>query len=113
MRLLHRDRGVHPAPVTNLPGLQAISYRAGTHAMFLASMLANLSLLADSGALADLRARDDGDLAIALLDAWAAVADVHTFYSERIASENYLRRRPSAGRSWNSPGRSATSFRRG
>lgn len=80
-----------PAAVTNLPGLQAISYRAGTHAMFLASMLANLSLLADSGALADLRARDDGDLAIALLDAWAAVADVHTFYSERIASENYLR----------------------
>jgi len=80
-----------PAAVTNLPGLQAISYRAGTYATFMASMLANLSLLADSGALAELRARDDGDLAIALLDAWAAVADVHTFYSERIANENYLR----------------------
>jgi len=80
-----------PAAVTNLPGRQAISYRAGTYATFMASMLANLSLLADSGALAELRARDDGDLAIALLDAWAAVADVHTFYAERIANENYLR----------------------
>jgi hypothetical protein len=80
-----------PVAVTNLPGQQAISYRAGTYATFMASMLANLSLLADSGALADLRARDDGDLAIALLDAWAAAADVHTFYSERIANENYLR----------------------
>jgi predicted phage baseplate assembly protein len=80
-----------PAPVVNLPGLQAIRYRSGTHATFLASMLANLSLLADSGALLDLRARDEGDAAVALLDAWAAVADVLTFYSERIANENYLR----------------------
>jgi hypothetical protein len=80
-----------PAPVANLPGLQAIAYRPGTHATFLASMLANLSLMADAGALTALRARDDGDLAIALLDAWAAVADVITFYSERIANENYLR----------------------
>jgi hypothetical protein len=80
-----------PAAVTNRPGQQAISYRPGTHATFMASMLANLSLLADSEALGDLRARDDGDLAIALLDAWAAAADVHTFYTERIANENYLR----------------------
>src|SRR5262249_36763894 len=31
------------------------------------------------------------DYTIALLDAWATVCDVLTFYQERIANENYLR----------------------
>ena len=35
--------------------------------------------------------RDDDDFSIALLDAWATVADVLTFYQERIANEAYLR----------------------
>ena len=35
--------------------------------------------------------RDDDDLSIALLDAWATVCDVLAFYQERIANENYLR----------------------
>ena len=42
-------------------------------------------------ALAGLRTRDDDDFSIALLDAWATVADVLTFYQERIANESYLR----------------------
>ena len=42
-------------------------------------------------ALAALRTRDADDFSIALLDAWATVADVLTFYQERIANENYLR----------------------
>ena len=38
-----------------------------------------------------LTTRDADDPAIALLDAWATVADVLTFYQERIANEGYLR----------------------
>jgi hypothetical protein len=41
--------------------------------------------------LANLTTRDEDDPAIALLDAWAVVADVLTFYQERIANEGYLR----------------------
>lgn len=79
-----------PAAITNRPGLASISYRVGTHAQFKRSMLARLS---DSArpALSDLRTRDDDDFTVALLDAWAVVADVLTFYQERIANESYLR----------------------
>jgi hypothetical protein len=86
-----------PRPLPNLPGLSAITYRVGTHGAFKASMLANLSILAQlpgqasPGALAELLTRQDGDFAIALLDAWATVADILTFYQERIANESYLR----------------------
>jgi hypothetical protein len=41
--------------------------------------------------LRNLKTRDPSDFAIALLDAWATVADVLTFYQERIANEGYLR----------------------
>ena len=40
--------------------------------------------------LAGLTTRDPSDPSIALLDAWAVVADVLTFYQERIANEGYL-----------------------
>jgi hypothetical protein len=53
-------------------------------------MLARLSA-ADLPALRDLSTRSDADPSIALLDGWAAVADVVTFYQERIANEAYLR----------------------
>jgi uncharacterized phage protein gp47/JayE len=45
----------------------------------------------DTQPLAVLTTRDSDDPAIALLDAWAMVADVLTFYQERIANEGYLR----------------------
>ena len=81
-----------PATVYNRPGLSAIAYRVGTHAQFKDSMLARLSLFAqDFLALQQLKTRDDNDFSIALLDAWATVADVLTFYQERIANESYLR----------------------
>src|SRR5262245_50377873 len=41
--------------------------------------------------LAGLSTRDSSDPSLALLDAWATVADVLTFYQERIANESYLR----------------------
>jgi hypothetical protein len=41
--------------------------------------------------LLNLTTRDPSDPAMALLDAWATVADVLAFYQERIANEGYLR----------------------
>ncbi|HLF28953.1 MAG TPA: putative baseplate assembly protein [Anaerolineae bacterium] len=79
---------------SNRPALPALAYRIGAHAAFLRRMLARLSGQAlNNGArpLARLTTRAADDPAIALLDAWAVVADVLTFYQERIANEGYLR----------------------
>ncbi|MHC4179148.1 MAG: putative baseplate assembly protein, partial [Planctomycetota bacterium] len=56
-------------------------------------MKAHLSSLAWDGEspLRRLTTRQASDPAIALMDAWATVADVLTFYQERIANEGYLR----------------------
>lgn len=79
-----------PEPIWNRPALRTISYRAGRHGTFKTSLLAALS---DPSlpALAGLRTRDDSDFSIALLDAWATVLDILTFYQERLANESYLR----------------------
>jgi len=85
--------GLHRAPpgaIGNRPGLGAVRARIGTHGSFLKTMLARLSA-SDLPELAGLRTRDRGDPSIALLDCWAVVADVLTFYQERIANEGYLR----------------------
>lgn len=91
-----------PVSVANRPGLGALSYRAGTHATFFETMQARLSTIclgsdedcrAGNGLrpLRELTTRELNDPSIALLDAWALVADVLTFYQERIANEGYLR----------------------
>src|SRR5579864_5120021 len=109
---------VTPELEANRPGLSALVYRAGTHATFLESMLARISSIYldvpardGSGKIqrifplnglvlngekfervsAGLSTRELNDPSIALLDAWATVADVLTFYAERIANEGYLR----------------------
>lgn len=79
-----------PLPTANRPGLPALFYRIGTHATFLESMKARLSS-SEYPQLAALTTRETDDPAIALLDAWATVADVLTFYQERVANEGYLR----------------------
>jgi hypothetical protein len=77
-----------PVAVENSPGLPALAYRAGTHGRFKASMASSLSRWPSLRALTS---RDDDDPTIGLLDAWASVLDVLTFYQERIANEGYLR----------------------
>ncbi|WP_347351817.1 putative baseplate assembly protein [Intrasporangium sp.] len=86
------------AAVYNPPGLAEISYRIGTHPQILRRLLTRLSFEAvEDGIhpvhqpLATLTTRSVDDPAIALLDAWAVVGDVLTFYQERIANEAYLR----------------------
>ncbi len=98
------DAGRCPSPgsgaaaVSNPPGLAALAYRIGVRESFLARMLALLATAtlpdgehAGSRPLADLASRHGDDPAVALLDAWADVADVLSFYQERIADEGYLR----------------------
>jgi len=95
---------ITPEPEANRPGLPALVYRAGTHETFMETMLARLTTLyidvtATDGKgkalrirpLDKLTTRESDDPSIALLDAWATVADVLTFYQERIANEGYLR----------------------
>ncbi|MGH8083214.1 MAG: hypothetical protein ACREP7_21730, partial [Lysobacter sp.] len=92
-----------PVEVDNRPGLPALNYRVGTHGRFLASMKARLpgmeviapgsdqQTMQSFRPLQTLTTRDPADPAIALLDAWATVSDVLTFYQERIANEGYVR----------------------
>ncbi len=82
----------------NRPGQSALSYRVTSRDASFQRMVARLhSYLLPSGSnkgsapLAQLTTRDSSDPAIALLDAWAAVLDVMSFYEERIANEGYLR----------------------
>lgn len=79
-----------PLDIANRSGLNELVYRVGTHSQFKQSMLAHLSN-ADLTALETLTTRDDDDFTIALIDAWAIVADVLTFYTERSAQELFLR----------------------
>ncbi|MBT2382259.1 putative baseplate assembly protein [Streptomyces sp. ISL-11] len=79
-----------PVDVWNRPGLPALNRRIGTHGQFLESMLARLSGT-DRPELSRLTTREPDDPSIALLDGWAMIADVLTFYQERIADEGYLR----------------------
>jgi len=98
-----------PATVVNRAGLSALRYRAGTHGSFFRTMKARLSEIElapedfqENGLpvplttdllrpLLALTTRQSSDPAIAMLDAWAVVADVLTFYQERIANEGFLR----------------------
>ena len=78
-----------PMVPANRPGLAAVGYRPGRHGDFVASQHAALSR-AESPALAGLKARDDSDFSIALIDAWACVCEVLSFYQERLANEAWL-----------------------
>ena len=82
--------GRTPGTVHNRPGLSTISYRIGRHGDFLDSMIAGLTD-AERPTLAALTTRDPDDATIAVLDAWAVVSDVLTFYTERLAHESFLR----------------------
>ena len=82
--------------ISNRPGLSALQYRIGTYDSFFAAMKARLSsqdfsFPSAAPPLLSLKTRDEDDPAIAMLDAWAVLADVLTFYQERIANEGYLR----------------------
>ena len=93
------ETGSETAEHENRPGQPALVYRIGTHSSFLQRMKMRLSTQgipseADKKTsiypLTKLATRSTEDPAIALIDAWAMVSDVLTFYQERIANEGYL-----------------------
>ncbi len=75
--------------IANRPNLSAIAYRVGDHGRFKASMLTALAS-AEHAALGDLGTRADDDFSIALIDAWASVCEVLSFYQERHANEAFI-----------------------
>jgi len=100
----------------NRPALSALAYRLAAHRGFLERMIAQLTrdqlpeeavltpkeqepenrpaeseVTRRRRPLAALTTRDPTDPSIALMDAWAAVANVLAFYQERIANEGFLR----------------------
>jgi hypothetical protein len=77
--------------VFNRPALQAIAFRAGTYSSFRFSMLQRIVGMPALSALRTRSDDSDDDYAITLLDMWATIADILTFYQERIANEGFLR----------------------
>ena len=78
----------HPAVLFNLPGRDAIAYRVGTYPTFRRALLQSL---AHETELTQWRPGAKRDLALQLVEWWAYLADILTFYNERIANETYLR----------------------
>jgi hypothetical protein len=75
-----------PRVVTNPPGLRPIAYRADDFTGFRRAMLRPRPGEQAIGAWQPAR----GDLGLQVLEWWAYLADVLTFYNERIANESYL-----------------------
>ena len=69
-------------------GLDDIPRQIGGFPQFRRAMLATLR---EQQALNAWSARDDDDLGVMLLEMWAYVCDVLSFYDEAIANESYLR----------------------
>ncbi len=75
-----------PQAVTNPPNRATIAYRVGDFAAFRQALL---EARPGETALAGWRPAT-GDLGLQVLEWWAYLADVLTFYNERIANESYL-----------------------
>ena len=74
---------------SNAPGQHAIAFRSGVYGRYKDGLLREIGR--EGRYLRDLNTRDATDPSIALVDAWAMVGEVLSFYSERIANEAYLR----------------------
>ena len=77
-----------PLTPSNPPGRTHIAYR---HVGYLSVRRALLQALPGEIHLARWRPSADQDLALQMVEWWAYLADVLTFYNERIANEAYLR----------------------
>ncbi|MDJ0579761.1 putative baseplate assembly protein [Crocosphaera sp.] len=88
-----KDNNPTPKLSRNRPGLSQINYRISDYNRFFERLLSRLSQGEDdvTRPLLQFTTRSRDDAAIALLDAWAIMADVLTFYQERIVNEGYVR----------------------
>ncbi len=85
--------GADIASPANLPQLSHIGYRVGSYADFRRAVLTPLDgevTLANNG-VPVWRTDGAGDLAVMIAEWFAYIADILTFYNERIANQDYLR----------------------
>jgi hypothetical protein len=75
------------APV-NLPQQSSIGFRFGNYAQFRRAMLTPRDW---EKSIAGWRTQGRGDLAVMMMEWFAYLADIITFYDERVANESYLR----------------------
>lgn len=74
-------------PIANPAGLAQLAYRVGTFTTFRRQLLQHLDGETELDAWKPTAGTDPG---LQVLDWWAYIADVLTFYNERIANEDYL-----------------------
>ena len=88
---------VHPSVIFNPPGRDVIAYRVGNYASFRHALLQSspdeieLSTTADNITSQIWRPSGHGDLAVQMVEWWAYLTDILTFYNERVATQAYLR----------------------
>lgn len=82
------DGFTFPQTITNLPGRNSIAYRVGDYFGFREALLRSRPGEVE---LANWRPGASGDLAVQMIEWWAYLADILTFYNERIANEDYVR----------------------
>lgn len=83
-----------PLTVDNEAGLDAIAYRIGTFTSFRRAMLDDVARANLLGAAPNpflkWKEGSDGDYHTTFIELWAYLADILTFYQERIANEAYI-----------------------
>ena len=82
------DLLVQPRIIFNPPGLDTITYRVGDYLAFRQALLQSLPGEVE---LTAWRPSAQGDLALQMIEWWAYLADILTFYNERIVNQDYLR----------------------
>ena len=81
------DPGPARWPVSNPGGLRRIAYRTGDFSSFRHALLRHLDGETELGIW---QPTAGSDLGLQVLDWWAYIADILTFYNEQIANEDYL-----------------------
>jgi hypothetical protein len=79
----------HPKLISNPPGRDVIEYRVGDFTTFRHALL--LARIDEKELPNTWIPSAQGDLALQMVEWWAYLADILTFYNERIANEAYLR----------------------
>src|SRR2546421_9291084 len=82
------DTFVHPQVIFNSPGRNVLAYRSGDYITFRHALLLSRP---DEIELQNWHPSAKGDLALQMVEWWAYLADILTFYNERIANQAYLR----------------------
>lgn len=81
------DEFQFPLPINNLPGLKSVDYRVGDFVSFRQSLLMSLD---GEKELSNWRPGASEDLAVQMVEWWAYLADILTFYNWRSANNSYL-----------------------